>query len=139
MFGIGMPELLLILAVALIVIGPKKLPDLARSLGKAMGEFKRATNDLKESIEKDTGIDEVRKSLKDTNQDIRRAFNDTHQGAPTGKSRKSETDPVKKPGVKEVPGESADEPDTAASGPAVGAPTQDAAKTTDKPKENGTP
>lgn len=51
MFGIGMPELLLILAVALIFIGPKKLPDLAKSLGKAMGEFKKATTELKDSIE----------------------------------------------------------------------------------------
>ena len=45
MFGIGMPEMLLIIAIALIVIGPKKLPDLAKSLGRAMREFKKATND----------------------------------------------------------------------------------------------
>jgi sec-independent protein translocase protein TatB len=43
MFGIGMPEMFLILAIALIVIGPKKLPDLAKSLGRAFGEFKKAT------------------------------------------------------------------------------------------------
>ena len=47
MFGIGMPELLLILALALIVLGPKKLPELARALGKGMAEFRRATDDLK--------------------------------------------------------------------------------------------
>ena len=47
MFGIGMPELILILAIALIVIGPKKLPDLAKSLGRAMREFKRATSEFK--------------------------------------------------------------------------------------------
>lgn len=74
MFGIGMPELLLILAVALIVIGPKKLPDLARTLGKAMGEFKRATNDLKQTIEKESGLDEVRKTIKETDVDYRRAL-----------------------------------------------------------------
>lgn len=50
MFGMGMPEILLILAIALIVIGPKKLPDIAKALGKAMGEFKRATSELKDSI-----------------------------------------------------------------------------------------
>ncbi len=50
MFGLGMPEILLILVVALIFIGPKKLPDIAKSLGKAINEFKKATNDFKDSI-----------------------------------------------------------------------------------------
>ena len=45
MFGIGMTELLVILAIALIVIGPKKLPELARSLGKGLAEFRRALAD----------------------------------------------------------------------------------------------
>jgi len=47
MFGIGMPELLLILGLALIVLGPKKLPELAKALGKGLAEFRRATDDLK--------------------------------------------------------------------------------------------
>ena len=50
MFGIGMPELLLILALALIVLGPKKLPELARALGKGMAEFRRATDELKDEV-----------------------------------------------------------------------------------------
>ncbi len=50
MFGIGMPEMILILAVALIVVGPKRLPELAKSMGRAMGEFKRATSSLKKSM-----------------------------------------------------------------------------------------
>jgi TatA/E family protein of Tat protein translocase len=57
MFGIGMPELLLILALALIVLGPKKLPELARALGKGMAEFRRATDELKDefrNLENDT-------------------------------------------------------------------------------------
>ena len=51
MFGIGMTEMVLIAALALIILGPKKLPDLARSLGKGFAEFKRATNDLKSTID----------------------------------------------------------------------------------------
>jgi Tat protein translocase TatB subunit len=50
MFGIGMPELLVIAALALILIGPKKLPDLAKSIGKTLGELRRATDDVKESL-----------------------------------------------------------------------------------------
>lgn len=67
MFGIGMPELLLILAVALIVIGPKKLPDLARSLGRAMGEFKKATAELKDSIQIDSELKEVKQAFDEMN------------------------------------------------------------------------
>ena len=72
MFGIGMPELLLILAIALIVIGPKKLPDLAKSLGRALGEFKRATSDLKETLEIDTDLSDVKKAFDDMNEDVRK-------------------------------------------------------------------
>ncbi|MBM4263165.1 MAG: twin-arginine translocase TatA/TatE family subunit [Deltaproteobacteria bacterium] len=52
MFGIGGPELLLILAVALIVLGPKKLPELAKTLGKGLAEFRRATDELKDEFRK---------------------------------------------------------------------------------------
>ncbi|OEU49987.1 MAG: hypothetical protein BA871_04770 [Desulfuromonadales bacterium C00003096] len=59
MFGIGLPELLLILALALIVLGPDKLPQLARQIARYMGKLKRASEELKsqldiESLEKDT-------------------------------------------------------------------------------------
>ncbi|MEW6327087.1 MAG: twin-arginine translocase TatA/TatE family subunit [Thermodesulfobacteriota bacterium] len=53
MFGIGMSELILILIVALIVIGPQKLPDLARSLARGLAEFKRAASEVKESLNPD--------------------------------------------------------------------------------------
>ena len=51
MLGIGMQEIIIILVVALIIIGPKKLPDLARALGRAMGEFRKAADDLKDNLD----------------------------------------------------------------------------------------
>ena len=77
MFGIGMPEMLLILAIALIVIGPKKLPDLAKSLGRAFGEFKKATNDLKSSFELDSDYKDVTHTLNDAATDIKDGFDTT--------------------------------------------------------------
>jgi Tat protein translocase TatB subunit len=53
MFGIGIPELVIIIIVALLVVGPSKLPDLARSMGKALGEFRRLADDVKETIEQE--------------------------------------------------------------------------------------
>jgi Tat protein translocase TatB subunit len=66
MFGIGMPELILIMAIALIVIGPKKLPDLARALGRGMAEFRKATQEIKESLDLDEDIQEVKRGLADS-------------------------------------------------------------------------
>jgi sec-independent protein translocase protein TatA len=50
MFGIGVPELLVILVVALVVLGPKRLPEVAKALGKGLAEFRRATSDLTEEL-----------------------------------------------------------------------------------------
>ncbi len=62
MFGIGPVELAVVLVVALLVMGPKKLPQLARTLGKGLAEFRRASNDLKRSFDMDMQSHEVNDS-----------------------------------------------------------------------------
>ena len=59
MFGpIGMPELIVIFVIALIIFGPRKLPELGRSLGKSLGEFKRASNDLRHTLEEEIRVED---------------------------------------------------------------------------------
>ena len=59
MFGsIGMPELVIILVIALIIFGPRKLPELGRSLGKSIGEFKRASNELRNTLDEEIRVEE---------------------------------------------------------------------------------
>jgi TatA/E family protein of Tat protein translocase len=59
MFGsIGMPELIVIFVIALLVFGPRKLPDLGRSLGRTLAEFRKASNDLRSTLEEEIRLDE---------------------------------------------------------------------------------
>ncbi len=59
--NIGFPELILILIIALLIFGPKKLPEIGKSIGKAISELKRASNELKETIEDEIRAEEIKK------------------------------------------------------------------------------
>ena len=58
-----MPEIAIILVLALLIFGPRKLPEIGRQLGRSLGEFKRATSDLKRSIEQEVHAEEVASTL----------------------------------------------------------------------------
>jgi Tat protein translocase TatB subunit len=63
MFGIGMPELMVIAVIALLVVGPKKLPELAKTLGKGLAEFRKVANDATDTIKETLKTDELEKDM----------------------------------------------------------------------------
>ena len=78
MFGtLGMPELILIFVVALLLFGPRKMPQIGKSVGRALGEFRRASNEFKRTIEDEVAADDLKdvgndlKGLRDIGNDIK--------------------------------------------------------------------
>ena len=68
MFGsIGMPELIIILVIALIIFGPRKLPELGKSLGRSLNEFKKASTDLQNTLEQEIKIEEQKENVAKAN------------------------------------------------------------------------
>ncbi len=81
MFNIGLPELLIIVAIALIVFGPNKLPELAKAFGRAMREFKKATEEVKESFEAETrDLEEIKSTLNEEKENLIANFSEEVSG-----------------------------------------------------------
>lgn len=87
MFGIGFPELVVIMVIALLVVGPNKLPDLARALGRGYAEFRKAMDDLKDTFEQDETVREIKGEFHSAQQQVlyKRTFS-----TPAGKKAREE-------------------------------------------------
>lgn len=88
--SIGMPELIIIFVIALIIFGPRKLPELGKSLGKSLAEFKRASNELKSTLEEEIRVEERTKLETPKPAEAAAAHDPAHsEDAATGKVDKS--------------------------------------------------
>jgi sec-independent protein translocase protein TatA len=82
MGNIGMPELIIIFVIALIIFGPRKLPELGRSLGKSLNEFKRASNELKNTLDEEIRVEESRSAERQRTPEPARPYPAEEQGVP---------------------------------------------------------
>jgi sec-independent protein translocase protein TatA len=104
MFGLGIPELIVIFVIALVVFGPKKLPDLGKSIGRAMAEFKKAQQEFQESVQsemkevqKTANLDELKKLGNIGDQSLSKEIDAAASAEPRKEDHKTGADPEQKP------------------------------------------
>jgi len=124
MFGVGFSELIIVAVVALIVLGPEKLPDLARQLGKGLRELKRANNDLQNTLHEAMYADEIK--------DLREKYRPPNLNPVTGTQARDQLSPeniakaiasaVTGPSSTDAPAQGASAPSPAVAGPPLAAP-----------------
>jgi len=119
MFGMGMPEIIMILAIALIVIGPRKLPDLGRSLGRALREFRKATTEFKSSLNIDDDMGEVRRNFADLNADLKSTLSSAAFGEKPTPAGERAPVPAADPVAGPDPADPSGEPEAAAPDPGI--------------------
>ncbi len=104
MFGLGIPELIVIFVIALVVFGPKRLPDLGKSIGRAMSEFKKAQQEFQESVQsemkevqKTANLDELKKLGNLADQSLSKEIDAATSAEPRKDEHKTASDPERKP------------------------------------------
>ncbi len=128
--GLGMGEVVLILVIALVVFGPRKLPELGKSLGQAMSQFRRASEDFKRTWEQEVEIEKVRKTDTTSDGESNSAYNESYDPYNSYSDDSSSQEPYNKDGESNSAGASSTQNQTEAESNAVSAAGAAGAETT---------
>lgn len=110
MFGIGMTELLVILGIALLVIGPRKLPEVARALGKGLAEFRKATQEVRDTLDREIRAQDFKQAVKDVKNEFSANLKDLGDLAPGPDLRPDNAPPDSLPEAEKGPAKGKDGP-----------------------------